>query len=110
MNIIQITEDKLRSGELVSQPHQCAELRAKLSGEYSFWAGQLGEIEARKPLAWNAKRTDFKSDSACDKWWESTPDGINEIGIRITIKRIERMMQGLNGLLRLAEGEAKNNF
>ena len=110
METLILVENRLRDGSLTNNPHECAELRAKLAGEYSFWMGQIAEIETKKPAMWNVRRKDFKSDTACDKWWEATDDGINEVGMKITVKRLEKMMQGLNGLLKIAEGESKNIY
>ena len=100
----------LRLGQYTGNPHLCAEDRAKLSGEYSFWTGILEDILTRKPKVWNEMRAKHKSDKACDKEFEATEDGINESVIRLKLKRIEKMMQALGGLLRVAEGEAKNQF
>lgn len=108
-NILKI-QSELQSGSLNNSPQLCAEYRAILSGEYAFYAGQLEDILARKPAIWNVKRKDFKSDTACENWWRSTEDGINETGINLRLKRIDKMMSGLSGLQRLAEGQAKNQF
>jgi len=91
-------------------PHELADKKFELTGEYSFFAGQLEDILVRKPAVWNAKRSDFKSDAACDRWWEATEDGINETGLRIRMKRIEKEISAINSLLRVAEGEAKNEY
>ena len=103
-------ESELRAGHLTANPNLCADYRARLSGEYSWVAGQLEQILVTKPSLWNARRKDFKSDAACEKWYASTEDGINEMGLEMKLKRISTLMSGLNGLLRLAEGQAKNQF
>lgn len=110
MDTIKKIEEALKNGELNSNPGLCAEYRAQLSGEYSFLAGQLEEILKTKPALWNARRSDFKSDTACDRWFESTHDGINETAINLRLKRVDKMMQGLNGLIRAAEGQANNQY
>lgn len=106
-NIIKI-ETELRNGSLTNNPHSCADYRALLSGEYSFYAGMLGEILKLKPATWNTQRSNFKSDKACDRWYESTEMGINETGIELILKRITTLMTGLNSLIRMNENEAKN--
>ncbi len=109
-DIIEQIQEEMRGGQITSNPAVCADYRARLSGEYSFYAGQLEDILIHKPAMWNVKRKDFKSDAACEKWWQSTQDGINEIGLEMKLKRINTLMSGLNGLIRLAEGQAKNNY
>ena len=110
MDIISTVENALRNGELENDPHGAAEYRARLSGEYSFYAGQLADVLKEKPSLWNARRKDFKSDTACDRWFESTELGINETGLQLTLKRLEKLMQGLNALIKLHENEARNQF
>ena len=109
-DIITKTQDMLRTGQYTSNPHLAAEDKAKLSGEYSFWTGILEDILTKKPATWNGMRGNHKSDKACDKEWEATEDGINETVVRLKLKRLEKMIQALGGLLRIAEGEAKNVF
>lgn len=107
--LIQIQQE-MRSGQLANQPHVCAEYRARLAGEYSFWCGQLEDILKEKPYSWNLARPKYKSDAACDKWWNGTEQGINETGLVMKLRRIEKMMMGLNGLLKIAEGQARNTY
>lgn len=110
METIKQVEQDLKDGVVLRSPGLCVEYKARLSGEYSFWCGQLEEVLAYKPSVWNARRKDFKSDTACDNWWLSTQDGINETVLKLRLKRVEKLLQGLNGILRLAESEAQNNM
>jgi len=103
-------QEALRSGELKSNPTLCADYLSRLSGEYSFWAGQLEDIEVRKPTTWLSLREKNKSDKSTDRDYERTEDGINQIGIEIKLKRIATLMSGLRTLIRVAEGQAKNNY
>ncbi len=100
--------DNLRQGLYTSNPHECAEDLAILSGEYAYMMGQWEDILQRKASTWNALRTPLKSDSAADKAWESTPDGIKESSLRLRAKGAEKMMSALRSLIRIAEGESKN--
>ena len=110
--MIEVTqiEKELRAGQLNTNPSLCAEYRAILSGHYSFWCGMLEDILSKKPSIWNLKRPEFKSDTACENWWKSTDDGINEMGISLKLKRIEKLMSGLGTLIKLAENQSKNSF
>ncbi len=110
MDILKTVEEELKNGSILRSPGLCVEYKAKLSGEYSFLCGMLEDVLAHKPAIWNARRKDFKSDTACDNWWSSTQDGITETSLKLRLKRVEKLLQGLNGILRLAESEAKNNF
>lgn len=101
-------QEALSTGEL--PPHTLAQYKVDLAAEYSFVAGQLEQILARKPVIWNTMRAFHKSDKATDREYEATSDGIDEVGLRWRIKRIEKLMGAISSLLRVAEGEAKNNY
>lgn len=106
-NINRISES-LRKGFYVSNPHESAMDLAILAGEYAFIMGMLEDILQRKPGIWSEMRKNFKSDTACERAWESTKDGIDESGLRLRAKSVEKMMSALKSLIRLAEGEARN--
>ena len=104
--IIDQVQEALRDRSLVSNPHLCATYRSELSGEYSYLVGQLEDIKARKPLVWLEMRKEHKSDSSTNRAYEATEDGMNEVQLRGKLKRVEKLMQGLNSLIKIAEQEA----
>lgn len=108
-NINRISEG-LRKGHYTTNPHLSANDLAVLAGEYAFVMGQLEMILQRKPAIWSEMRKNFKSDTACERAWEATADGMNEAGLRLRAKSVEKMMSALKSLLRIAEGEAKNQL
>jgi hypothetical protein len=108
MYTIELIEQKLQQGQ--NSPHDLAEMRAFLASAYSFYTGKLQEILERKPQTWILTRPNHKSDTATDRAWEATIDGIEEMKNNLTLKRIDKLMSGINSLLKVAEGEAKNIF
>lgn len=108
-NITKIQEE-LKNGSLNNSPTLCSEYRAVLSGEYSFYAGLLEDIIVLRAKNWATMRSNHKSDTSTQREWESTPDGVNFVGLEIKLKRIEKLMSGLSSLIKLAEGQAKNQF
>jgi hypothetical protein len=108
-NITRIREG-LRNREYISAPHKCAEDLSILSGEYSFLCGLLEDILQRKPAVWNELRKEVKSDTACERLWQASTDGINEAGIKLRMKGVEKCIGALKALIRIAEGEANNKF
>jgi len=87
-----------------------ATYKAQLAGEYSFCSGMLEDVLARKPSVWIAMRPNHNSDKATDREYEATSDGINEVGLRLKMKRIEKMISAFSSLLQVAEGEARNQY
>ena len=108
METIVETQELLKTGQLSANPHLCADQKAKLSGEFSFSIGILEDIMSRKPLIWMKMRAKHKSDKACENEWSATEDGINEIGMRLRVKRISVLISALNTLIKLAEFDAQN--
>lgn len=100
----------LIDGSYTNDPAKCASDKAILSGEFAWICGQLEMILSRKPVIWNTMRQDptIKSDTACERKYQATPDGIDEQGLRLRLKSVEKMMNGLGSLLKLAESQSKN--
>lgn len=110
MEILKEVETKLRDGSLKTNPHECANLRARLSSEYSFYMGALEDILFKKPKEWNSLRPLYKSDTAAEKAWEGTPMGLEEVALRMRCKRVEKLMSGLSSLIKIHEADARNQF
>lgn len=108
--IIEVVQEALRDRSLVSNPMLCAEYRSQLSGEYSYLVGMLEDIKSQKPLIWLELRKGYNSDSATNKAYDVTGNGMLEIKLRGQMKRIERLISGLNSLIRIAESEARNQY
>ena len=99
---------KLKEGHYTSNPVGAAEDLAILAGNYGWVCGQLEQILQRKPAIWNTIRKDVKSDTACERAWEMTSDGLNEMGLRLRLKGMDKMSSALKSLIRIAEGESHN--
>jgi hypothetical protein len=108
MENLQRIQQGLKDGTYKNNPSACANDKAILSGEYAWICSQMETILSRKPAIWNTIRKEVKSDTACEKAWEMTSDGIDEMGLRLRLKSCEQMMRGLGSLLKLYEGESKN--
>ena len=93
--------ENLMNGLYNNDPHGATEAAMKLSGYYSWICGQLEIILSQKPKVWNEMRKDVKSDTACERKWEMTPDGINEMALKLRAKSVEKMMSSLRTLVRL---------
>lgn len=110
MNNIDRIQENLKGGFYSNNPHSSAEDKAILAGEYGWIMGQLELILQRKASIWNTMRPNHKSDTACEREYQATSDGIDEQGLKLRAKGIERMMSALSSLIKVAEGESKNIF
>lgn len=106
-NITRVSE-KLKNGEFTNSPHDAAEDLAILAGEYAWIMGQLERVLQFKPAIWSEMRKNFKSDTACERAWQATKAGIDELGLKLRAKACEKMMSALKSLISLAEKESGN--
>lgn len=109
---IDIIENQLRSGELILNPILCGQHVATLSAELSFYYGQISEIQKNRPTLWLKMRNsgEYKSDTATDRAWGMTEDGVNHEWFDGRIKRIKALITGLKALIRNAENEENNKY
>jgi hypothetical protein len=103
-------ESNLKDNLYATNPHGAAEARSILSGYYSTYAGALEAILTTKATAWLKIREACKSDKQADKMWDASSEGIEEMKLRSRLKAMEKMMGSLSGLLRVAEGQSRNQF
>ena len=109
MTTIKQIAEALKQGKQIP-PNTLAEWRGVLAGEYSFAAGSLEDVLKQRPFIWNKLHETNKTDKGTDRAWEQTEEGINEMGLRLRMKAIEKLMSALKGLQDLAEGQARNQF
>ena len=103
---------KLREGYYTSNPVGASEDLAILAGNYAWVCGMLEQILQRKPALWNTIRRDdeVKSDTQAERIYQKTEDGINEMGLRLRLKAMDKMSSALKSLIRIAEGESNNQL
>lgn len=91
-------------------PHDLAESRVEMAGEYSYLSERLSNILTEKPGLWNVLRENVKSDKAADRMWESSAGGIEEMKLRLKMKALEKKMSAAKTMLEVLEGEARNQY
>ena len=103
-----LTEIQTRITDAKDSPHMLADLRMELSAEFTKRTVALNEILMTKPAIWNALRLDLKSDTATERIWQATPDGLQETTLRHELKALEKVMSAVRGLLEVFNSEARN--
>jgi hypothetical protein len=91
-------------------PHQLAEARIGLSEEYSRYSGRYAEMVRARAQFFKDHRADHKSDTATQRAFELTDDGVVMEVLKMKLKSIEKTMSAYNTYLRLKENEAKNLY
>lgn len=102
----QTIEQRMRDNTL--SPHEMAEARTILSGEMSFLTGKLMGVLSEKPFYFIKHRQSYSSDTACERAWEATEQGLEELRLKMTIKSYERMMSALKTSLEIHSMEARS--
>lgn len=95
-------EDALREG-FQAEADIYAAWRSRLSAEWAFYAGQYEEILKKKPNIWLKLRKNTKSDASAQKEWEASEMGINEMVIKLRMKRLEKNISSLRQLIETAQ-------
>lgn len=88
-------------------PHQIAEERIGMAEEYSRYSGFYADLIKKRAEHYKLNREEYKSDTACERDWERTPDGVQMTIIKLKLKSIEKQLSASNTMLRLLENEAR---
>ena len=95
---------------MTKSPHQLAEERIGLAEEYSRYSGVYAEMIKHRAEHYKAKRPNFKSDTAVQRDWEMTEQGVQMEIIKMKLKTIEKKLSATATMLRLMENEAKSLY
>lgn len=103
---------------MIKSPHQLAEDRIVLAEQYSTYSGKLAKLIKIQADYFNAKRNEvsekgvslFKSDTACQRAFEATTEGVQMTIIKLKLKAIEKQLSATATMLRLLENEAKSIY
>ena len=91
-------------------PHQIAEERIGMAEEYSRYSGIFAELVKKRADHFKIERPNQKSDTATERAWEQTEDGVKMTVIKLKLKSIEKQLSASNTMLRLLENEGKGLY
>jgi len=103
-----LTEIEQRIKDAHDSPHMLAAFRVELSAEFTARTEQMKHVLRLKPKVWNDMRPNFKSDTACDRAFEATDLGMQEMELRYDLKSLEKVMSAIRGMLDVMNSEARN--
>jgi len=111
LNYVQEISERLRVEEMLNA-RELSDIRLKLAGEYAFINSQLIQIRMRKPDIWKKLRYDgeTKSDTAAERKWQATEDGLGETICVMKLREIDKLMSAVKSRLDVLFGEAHNSF
>lgn len=91
-------------------PREISQKRLDLSEEYSRYSGEYAQHIKLQADFFNTQRVNYKSDTATQRAFDSTEQGVRMSILKLKIKSIEKEMSALNTHLRLLENEARNIY
>lgn len=91
-------------------PRQLADERIGMAEEFSRYSGLLAELIKKRAEHYKLERINHKSDTAVERAWERTNEGVQMTIIKLKLKAIEKKMSASNTMLRLLENEAKSLY
>lgn len=89
-------------------PREVSERVMYLSEEYSKYAGELAILYKQQADYFNSNRVNHKSDTACQRAWDATPEGVLMKTLQLKLKANEKMIGAYKSHLRLLDTEARN--
>lgn len=97
---------------MTTAPHEMAQEVVDLAGQYQRDSEELSQILTVKAVKWAMWRSEdgCTSDKQADKKWDASREGVREMQLRLTLKASEKKMSALKSMLRILEGEARNQF
>lgn len=91
-------------------PNEAINKQLALSEEYSRLTEEGTVLEKDSIIFFRLNRKNFKSDTACEREWQATDNGLKSIEVSRRIKAIEKELSVLSNLLRYAENTAKGVY
>lgn len=91
-------------------PEEAAQKLITLSEEQSRLSDEFADLEEKKLTHFSETRKNFKSDTACDREWEATTDGIRAMRLRLKMKDVGKELSVLKTFLRHEENKARNLY
>jgi hypothetical protein len=89
-------------------PREYQEDKDQFTAMYARASEELEEVLARKPAVWMQLREQSKSAAEADIKWSATEDGIQEMRLKLRLKRYEKEISAASTALRVLDTEARN--
>jgi hypothetical protein len=85
-------------------------MRGWLAAECAYINNQLIGVLMIEPEKWKDIRYSgkVKSDTAAERLWQSTPEGLRKTAYRMKLKTIEKLLSAIKSRMEVMMGEARN--
>lgn len=91
-------------------PHVLAEERYQMSVEYSAYSGEYAKLIHTQAEFYVSQRANFKSDTAVQREFDRTVDGIKMSVLKLKLKALEKQMSAIKTMIDVATEEARGLY
>ena len=91
-------------------PHQLAESLVGLSEEYSRYSGMYIDLVKLEAEFWKVHKDEYKSDTATQKAFDRTEDGLRMTAIKQKLKSITKTMSSYKTMIEVKTNEARGLY
>lgn len=91
-------------------PHQLADSLLDLSEQFSRYSGEFAALIKKQADFCNASRMSYKSDTATQRAFDATEDGVKMAVIRMKLKALTTQMSAIKSYLKNAQEEAHGTY
>lgn len=91
-------------------PHQLAEALIGLSEEYSRYSGELASLHKLEADFWKTHKGEYKSDTATQRAFDRTDDGVKLGIIKLKLKSIAKTMSSYKAMIEVKTNEARGLY
>ncbi len=93
-------------------PHQAADERDRLAGEYSSLSEEFGRLTGEIDLLWLEKRAAHPdaTDTFITRTVNASEKGLRFNVLKFKMRGFEKRISSLNSIIQVANNEARNNY
>lgn len=95
---------------MTKNPHQLAEEIMGLSHEFSMYSGEMAKLNKVRADYYMAHRAYFKSDTAVQRAFEVTDEGVKMATLKLKLSALKMQMSANKTMINVATEEAKGTY
>ncbi len=95
---------------MIKTPHQIADDMVNLAEQYSTYSGETAKLTHSEAEHFKTNRSSFKSDTACQRAFLLTEEGIKMTVVRLKLKSLEKTMSANKVYLEVLANEARGLY
>ena len=91
-------------------PHELADSMMDLAEQYSRYSGELAKLTKAEGEYYKATRPHVKSDTAVNRQFQTTDEGIQMTIVKLKLKSLEKQMSATKLFVEVASNEARGLY